>query len=46
MNVYTHLGLEDATEELRRVEDLNKARAELEKATGQKPMKQTMFKAI
>lgn len=46
MNVYTHLGLEDATEELRRVEDLNKARAELEKATGQKPMKQNMFKAI
>ena len=46
MNVYTHLGLEDATVELRRVEELNKARAELEKATGQKPMKQNMFKAI
>ena len=46
MNVYTHLGLEDATVELRRVEELNKARAEVEKATGQKPMKQNMFKAI
>jgi len=46
MNVYTHLGLEDATVELRRVEELNKARAELEKATGQKPLKQNMFKAI
>lgn len=46
MNVYTHLGLEDATVELRRVEELNKARVELEKATGQKPMKQNMFKAI
>lgn len=46
MNVYTHLGLEDATVELRRVEELNKARAELEKATEQKPMKQNMFKAI
>lgn len=34
MNAYTHLGLEDATEELRRLEELNKARAELEKATG------------
>lgn len=46
MNVYTHLGLEDATEELKRVEDLNKARAEMEKVTGQKTMKQNMFKAI
>lgn len=32
MNAYTHL--EDATEELRRLEELNKSRAELEKATG------------
>ena len=32
MNTYTHLGLEDATDELRRVEELNRAREEIAKA--------------
>lgn len=46
LNTYTHLGLEDATEELRRVEEVINARKEMEKATGKAPMKQTMFKVI
>lgn len=35
MNTYTHLGLEDATDELRRVEELNRAREEIARATGE-----------
>ena len=31
LNTYTHLGLEDATDELRRMEDLENARKELER---------------
>jgi len=31
LNTYTHLGLEDATEELSRIEEANKARTEIEK---------------
>lgn len=31
LNTYTHLGLEDATDELRRMEDMENARKELEK---------------
>ena len=46
MNVYTHLGLDDAKDEMIRMEELEQARKELEKTTGQKPVKQTMFKAI
>ena len=47
MNPYTHLGLEDATDELRRVEDLNRAREEIAKADGEnKTISQLSFKAI
>ncbi len=42
MNVYTHLGLEDATEELRKIEEFRKAQAEVNK----KPMKQSAFKVV
>lgn len=46
MNTYTHLGLEDAKEEMIRMEELNAARAELNKTTGVKPVTQKMFRAI
>jgi integrase len=46
MNTYTHLGLEDAKEEMIRMEELNAARAELNKTTGEKPVTQKMFRAI
>ncbi len=46
MNVYTHVGLDDAAEELRRMEEFRKAQAEVEKKNGIKPVSQKMFKAI
>ena len=46
MNTYTHLGLEDAKGEMIRMEELNAARAELNKTTGEKPVTQKMFRAI
>ena len=46
MNTYTHLGLEDAKEEMIRMEELNAARAELNKTTGEKPVPQKMLRAI
>ena len=46
MNVYTHVGLDDAEEELRRMEEFRKAQAEVEKKNDIKPVSQKMFKAI
>ena len=46
MNTYTHLVLDDAKDEMIRLEELEQARKELDKAEGTKPMKQSMFKAI
>ena len=46
LNTYTHLGLEDAEDELKRLEDLKNARKELERTQGEKPVSQKMFKAI
>ena len=46
LNTYTHLGLEDAADELKRMEDLEIARKELETAKGEKPVSQKMFRAI
>lgn len=46
LNTYTHLGLEDATDELRRMEDLENARKELEKNKEEKHISQKMFRAI
>ena len=42
----THLGLEDAEDELKRLEDLQNARKELERTQGEKTVLQKMFKAI
>ena len=45
MNVYTHIGFDDAEEELKRMEDFRKAQTEIEKKN-EKPMSQSMFKVI
>ena len=45
INVYTHIGFDDAEEELKRMEEFQKAQAEIEKKN-EKPMSQRMFKAI
>lgn len=44
MNTYTHLGLEDAQQELQRMEQLNDARAELEGTTEQPIITKRMFR--
>ena len=46
MNVYTHLGFDDAKDEMVRLEELEAAKKEVEKVTGEKPVSQKMFKAI
>lgn len=46
LNTYTHLGLEDAADELKRMEELVDARKELEKVKGETPVSQKMFRAI
>ena len=44
MNVYTHIGFDDAGEELKRMEEFRKAQAEVEKK--EKTMSHKMFKVI
>ena len=46
MNTYTDLGLEDAKDEMIRMEELNAAKKELEKVTGEKPVTQKMFRVV
>ena len=46
MNTYTHLGLEDAKDEMIRMEELKAAKKELEKATGEKTVTQKMFQVV
>lgn len=46
LNTYTHLGLEDAAGELKRMEDLESARKELDKTSGRKAVTQKMFRAV
>ena len=46
MNVYTHLGFDDAKDEMVRLEELNAAKKEVEKVSGEKPVSQKMFKVI
>ena len=46
LNTYTHLRLEDATDELKRVEDLENARKELDKTSGRKTVTQKMFRVV
>ena len=45
MNVYTHIGFDDAEEELKRMEEFRKAQAEVEQKK-EKPMPQKMFKVV
>ena len=48
MNVYTHLGLEDAAAEMARMEQVAEARKEQEKLSGVKEEKDTrkMFRVV
>ena len=46
MNTYTHLGLDDAKNEMIRMEELEQARKEVDKTEDKKPMKQNMFKVV
>ena len=45
MNVYTHIGFDDAEEELKRMEEFRKAQAEVEQKK-EKTMSQKMFKVV
>ena len=45
MNVYTHIGFDDAEEELKRMEEFRKVQAEVEQKK-EKPMSQKMFKGV
>ena len=46
LNTYTHLGFEDAVDELKRVEELENARKEMEKINGEGTVSQKMFRII
>ena len=46
MNVYTHIGFDDAEEELKRMEEVRKAQAEVEKKNDTKAVSQKMFKVV
>jgi len=47
MNTYTHLGLDDARDEMIRLEELERARKEVEKTSGEhKEATQNMFKVV
>lgn len=47
LNVYTHVGLEDAENELRKMQTLEEARKEMGISDkDDKPLKQTMFKVV
>ena len=46
MNTYTHLGMEDAKDEMIRMEELNVAKKELEKTIEEKPVTQKMFRVV
>jgi len=45
MNVYTHIGFDDAEEGLKRMEEFRKAQAKVEQKK-EKPMSQKMFKVV
>ena len=45
MNVYTHIGFDNAEEELKRMEEFRKAQAEVEQ-NKEKTVSQKMFKVI
>lgn len=46
LNIYTHLGLKDTTDELKRMEELENVGKELKKSKEEKLVSQKMFRAI
>ena len=46
LNTYTHLGLEDAENELKRMTELQDAKKEIDKTTGKKAVTQKMFRVV
>ncbi|MBQ9708940.1 MAG: integrase [Firmicutes bacterium] len=46
MNTYTHLGFDDARDEMIRLEELEAAKKEVEKVSGERPVTQKLFKAV
>lgn len=46
LNTYSYLSLEEAADELKRMDELAAARKELEKAKGKHPASQKMFRLI
>ena len=46
MNVYTHLGLDDAKDEMIRMEELEQAKKEVQGEKNETPVSQKMFKVI
>lgn len=46
MNVYAHIGFDDAEEELRQIEEFRKAQDEVEKKNDAKAISQKMFKVV
>ena len=46
MNVYAHVGLDYVEEELKRMEEFQKAQTEIEKKNDAKVVSQKMFKVI
>lgn len=46
MNTYTHLSLDGAKDEMIRLEKLEQARKEINKAESKMPMRQNMFKVV
>ena len=46
MNVYTHIGFDDAEEELNRMEEFRKAQAEVENKNDTKAVSHKRFKVV
>lgn len=46
MNVYTHIELDDVEEELRQIEEFQKAQEELKKKNDTKTVAQKIFKVV
>ena len=46
VDIHWELGFDDAKDEMVRLEELNAAKKEVEKVSGERPVSQKMFKAI
>lgn len=46
LNTYTHLRLEGAMDEIRKMEEMGKARKELKKSKDENPVSKKMFQSI